>query len=106
MSNNKWVLHVKKFAKDNNLSYGCAISNKQCKETYNKVSKKTNKEKQKEKYEQVTNSIINGLIQKIKNSTNLDNDRPTLIMRYNTLSPQIKARFNEKYKKYFDMLFP
>jgi hypothetical protein len=31
---NRWVDHVKKFAADNNLSYGCALSKPECKETY------------------------------------------------------------------------
>lgn len=32
MSTNPWIIHVKKYAKDNNMSYGCAIS--KAKETY------------------------------------------------------------------------
>jgi hypothetical protein len=49
---NQWVDHVKKFAADNNLSYGCALSKPECKETYRakygvskKLSKKQNIEK-------------------------------------------------------------
>jgi hypothetical protein len=43
---NQWVDHVKKFAADNNLSYGCALSKPECKETYRAkygVSKKLTK---------------------------------------------------------------
>ena len=38
---NRWVDHVKAFAKANNLAYGCAISNPQCKASYKKISKKS-----------------------------------------------------------------
>jgi len=31
---NKWVEHVKAFSKKNNISYGCAISNEDCKKEY------------------------------------------------------------------------
>ena len=43
---NQWVSHVKEFAADNNLSYGCALSKPECKETYRAkygVSKKLSK---------------------------------------------------------------
>ena len=49
---NRWVDHVKQFAADNNLSYGCALSKPECKETYRakygvtkKLTKKQNIEK-------------------------------------------------------------
>jgi len=31
---NKWVEHIRAFAKKHNLSYGCALSDPKCKETY------------------------------------------------------------------------
>lgn len=34
MSSNPWVIHVKKWSKDNNVSYGCAISMPECKDAY------------------------------------------------------------------------
>lgn len=34
---NKWIEHVRAFAKKNNIAYGCAISNPDCKSSYNKV---------------------------------------------------------------------
>ena len=33
---NAWVLHVKQFAKDNQLSYGCALSMPECSASYKK----------------------------------------------------------------------
>ena len=51
---NQWVDHVKKFAADNNLSYGCALSMPECKESYRAkygVSKKLTKKQNIEKME-------------------------------------------------------
>ena len=31
---NKWIEHVKKFSRENNMSYGCAISDPRCKSSY------------------------------------------------------------------------
>ena len=43
---NAWVEHIKKYAKDNNVSYGCALSMPDCKASYQKTkeSKPTTKE--------------------------------------------------------------
>ena len=37
---NKWVEHIKTFAKKNNLSYACALSNKECINSYKKSKEK------------------------------------------------------------------
>ena len=37
---NKWIMHVKEFARDNNLSYMCALSGPRCRASYRKVSVK------------------------------------------------------------------
>jgi len=55
---NPWIVHVKKYAKKNNLSYGCAISDPECAKEY-----KMNKGKPKED-EAV--SIRKGLIKLLK----------------------------------------
>ncbi len=36
MSKNKWIEHIRQFAKDTGSTYGCALSNPKCKETYKK----------------------------------------------------------------------
>ena len=46
---NAWVTHVKKFAADYKLSYGCALSMPECKSSYK--SKKEPKLKESEKKE-------------------------------------------------------
>ena len=105
MSPNKWIEHVKKFAKDNNLSYGCAISDKRCKDTYEKVQKKSYSDKKQEKNINIINSIVVGLKNKIKYSQNLDNDKPALRMKFSNMSKDAQALFIEKYKKYYDKIF-
>ena len=40
---NSWIEHIRKYAKDNNLSYGCALSSPDCKNTYNKPLSKSKK---------------------------------------------------------------
>ena len=48
----KWIEHIKAFAAKNNLSYGCALSDPQCRATYTPVKKpatQKKEEKQKQK---------------------------------------------------------
>jgi hypothetical protein len=33
---NAWIEHIKQFSKDNNVSYGCALSMPECKDSYKK----------------------------------------------------------------------
>jgi hypothetical protein len=42
---NSWIDHIRKYAKDNNLSYACALSTPQCKNTYNKQPSSKSKKK-------------------------------------------------------------
>ena len=41
---NPWIEHIKKFAKANNTTFGCALSNPKCKETYKKPSQTQTKQ--------------------------------------------------------------
>ena len=43
---NAWIEHVKNYAKENNISYGCAIS--QAKDSYVKKGKKTKEQEEEE----------------------------------------------------------
>ena len=49
---NKWVEHVKKFAKENGLSYGCAMSKPNLKDGYTPSVKMTSKEKKQKKIDE------------------------------------------------------
>jgi hypothetical protein len=47
---NAWVTHVKQFAADSNLSYGCALSLPECKDTYKiKIKIKKNQKQKNQK---------------------------------------------------------
>jgi len=37
---NKWIEHIKKWAKDNGMTYSCALSNPKCKDDYYLVNEK------------------------------------------------------------------
>ena len=43
---NPWVEHIKKYAKDHNISYACALSTPECKNTYRKTSSKPKQKKE------------------------------------------------------------
>ena len=45
---NPWIEHIKNYAKKNNITYGCALSLPDCKNTYKKKSEKK-KDKKKNK---------------------------------------------------------
>ncbi len=75
---NRWVEHIKEWAKKNNTTYGCALTNIKCKEDYYKgIEKKaTPKEKgiekkatPKETKLEKENDYILGSIKKKKKST-------------------------------------
>ena len=102
MSQNKWIQHVKQFSKDNNIAYACAISDKRCKESYNKLPKISYKQKKENKKNQVINSIIYDLKEKIKYSDN--SNKNLLKEKFNNLSEEAKNMFISKYKKYYDQL--
>lgn len=41
---NKWIEHIKEYSKRNNITYGCALSLKECKDEYNNKNVKHVKE--------------------------------------------------------------
>ena len=56
----RWTDHVKQYAKENNISYGCALSDPKMKEKYYIKYPKTTKNNEKNK-EEVKKDIINWL---------------------------------------------
>ena len=40
---NAWVEHIRKFARENNKSYGCALSDPACRASYKSSKKPTQK---------------------------------------------------------------
>lgn len=58
---NKWVEHVRTFAKTHNIAYGCAISNSDCKSSYHKT-------KTPQKMQSVNNTDVNNLEYELKDA--------------------------------------
>ena len=95
---NKWIEHVKKFAKENGLSYGCAMSKPNLKDGYTPSVKMTSKEKKQKKIDDMNKTIVSSLLKRIKNMTS--EDRP-----YNAASQSIRDSIKEQYPKYYNKLF-
>ena len=100
---NKWVEFIKTEAKKNNISYACALTNKEITSKYEKVQKKTKDEKELLKEKVIISQIIRTLKEKIKNMK--DMDIPIIRMKYDSYSPKIKEEFKIKYPKYYNKLF-
>ena len=101
---NKWIEHVKKYAKDNNLSYGCTLTCPNLKNDYIPVVKLSKKEKEEKNKQLIIISSVNTMIHKIK-TMNEDIDKPVLRMKYNSYSQSIRDIIKDKYPKYYNKLF-
>ena len=101
---NKWIEHVKKYAKDNNLSFGCALTCPNLKKDYIPVLKLTKKEKENKTKQLIIISSVNTMIHKIK-TMNEETDKPVLRMKYNSYSESIRDIIKDKYPKYYNKLF-
>ena len=96
---NKWILHVKKFASDNNVSYGCAISDPRCKSSYVKEDKNVVKE----------NKLNNMLIETARNfikryKASQPEDINIYKSKFNLYSQKIKDIIKEKYPNIYNKL--
>lgn len=100
---NMWIEHVKKFAKENGLSYGCAMSKPNLKDGYVPSVKMTSKEKKQKKVDDMNKTIVSSLLKRIKNMTS--EDRPLVLMKYNAASQPIRDTIKEQYPKYYNKLF-
>ena len=100
---NKWIEHIKTFAKQNNLSFACALNHPKLKETYTPIIKKSYKEKREEimKINQI--NVITTFIKRIK--TMEDDDKPLMKMKYNGFNQSIKDIIKKDYTKYYNKLF-
>ena len=64
---NPWVQHVKKWSKQNNVSYGCAISLPECKESYKKQPQKTTTNNKTTKNKTPEEEAVNLMLLMVKN---------------------------------------
>lgn len=99
---NKWIEHVKSFAKKNNLSYSCALSHPNLKDGYVKVIKKSKKEINDEKVKIMIDQNIELLKNTIKDMD--PDDKPRIRMKVNGYNKQVQDGLREKYPKYWNKL--
>ena len=100
---NAWITHVKNFAKENNKSYGCAISDPACKNSYERVVKKSKKELREEQRVINQTQARNQILNRIKTMT--DDDKPILKMKFNSLNETIRNDIKQNFSKYYNKLF-
>ena len=100
---NAWIEHVKKYSKDNNKSYGCSISDPQCKATYKPVIKKTKKEKREEQTIINQTQARNQFLNRLKDMK--EDEKPILKMKFSTLNESIREDIKNNYSKYYNKLF-
>lgn len=100
---NRWIEHVKKFARENGLSYGCAMSNPNLKDGYIPSVKMSSKDKKQIKIDAMNKTITITLLKRIKNMTS--EDRPLVLMKFNAASQPIRDTIKEQYPKYYNKLF-
>ena len=100
---NPWIKHVKAFAQENNKSYGCSISDPACKNSYEKVVKKSKKEIREQQWIINQSQARNQLLNRIKSMT--DDDKPILKMKFNSLNETIRNYIKQNYNKYYNKLF-
>lgn len=93
---NRWVEHVRKFASDNNLSYGCALSKPECKDSYRAkygVSKKLTKKQNIEKMgaEDVNVKLVIKEKKKRKPKELVIEEEPTMEIEVKAKPKKVKA---------------
>ena len=101
---NRWHEWVRKYAKENNISYMCAIS--EAKKTYIKESKDEKKEKMKkekmEMLQRMDNMAIRSFYKSIKElSKDLENKIlfQKVVKRWLAMKQDLRKQFLEKYPK-------
>lgn len=99
---NPWIIYVKQYAKDNKMSFSCALSDPKLKDNYKPTVKKTSKEKKEEMTAVNDKIIIKDIIKRIKNST--EEDRPTVLMKFNSLKQELKDEIKMNYPNIYNKL--
>ena len=93
---NPWIEHVKQYAKDNNVSYGCAIS--EAKASYVKITKDDKKEMEKIKEDKQRKAIVKKLVVDFKNSEGPE-DIQRIKTKYKRFSKGLKEFIKENSPK-------
>ena len=98
---NPWIEHVKQYAKDNNVSYGCAIS--EAKASYVKITKDDKKEMEKMKEYKQRKAIVKKLVVDFKNAEGPE-DMQRIKTKYKRFSKGLKDFIKENSPKLYSKL--
>ena len=96
MGKNPWVEHIKTWAAQNGHSYACALSMKECKDSYNKVDYTARKEQQEKQRQVGLHNTVVYYIEKLKNA----NEQQLPVIRSNIRSKP------DAFKNYFKNTWP
>ena len=100
---NKWIQHIKKYSKEHNVTYACALSQPNIKDGYEKVIKKSKKQINEEKIKLFVSQNIEMLKNKIKYMN--DDDKPIIRMKVKSYNQAVRDGLKEKYHELWDKLF-
>ena len=89
---NSWITHVKEYAEKNNLTYACSLSQPDIKNGYEPVKKISKKQVLEDRNK---TSILNSFVKRVKEMS--DENKPIVLMKYNSLSSELKDLFESKY---------
>ena len=98
---NPWIDHVKQYAKDNNVSYACTIS--EAKASYVKISKDDKKEMEKIKDDKQRKAIVKKLVVDFKNAEGPE-DMQRIKTKYKRFSKGLKDFIKENSPKLYSKL--
>ena len=100
---NKWIQHVRSYAKEHNVTYACALSQPNIKDGYEKVIKKSKKQINEEKIKLFVSQNIEMLKNKIKYMN--DDDKPIIKMKVKSYNQAVRDGLKEKYPELGNKLF-
>jgi hypothetical protein len=96
MSQNKWIMHVKEYAKNNNMSYACAISDPKCKASYIPVIKLTKKQKEVEQNKKFQEDLPGLFLERLINIDKKPTSMKLLLQhRFNNYSKEVQDKIIE-----------
>lgn len=97
---NKWIEHVKAYAKNNNMSYSCALACADCKKSYNKSKSQIQEDHEKEKNKEMIRFVIRKFIKIYKKEGKTDE----IQQKFNQFPKITKDYLEQNYKTIYEDL--
>jgi len=102
MSNNRWIQHIREYAKEHNISYACALS--KASETYTKTSKDEKKEAEKLKINEGLKMHMKRMRKQYNEGKNDDYQLNILKMKFNRFNNIVKSYIQKNDSSLYDAL--